>query len=86
MNEIVHEKVSVISSYNRENGEVFPRKMRWQGRDITFTEMPYFYKKREGRNIVHIFHVTNGVMDFKLRLDTDNLHWMLEEVTDGNTT
>lgn len=85
MNEIIHEKVSVITSYDRLKGLVFPRKMRWQGRVYTFTNLSYYYKKREGRNIIHIFHVTDGSVDFKLRLDTENLHWTLEEVTDGYT-
>lgn len=85
MNENVNEKVSVISSYNRENGIVFPKRMKWQGREFNFTKLPYYYKKRVGRNIIHIFHVTDGAMDFRLRLDTENLHWTLEEVTDGNS-
>lgn len=84
MNEILNEKVSIVSSYDRQKGTVFPRKMRWQGRVYLFTKLPYYYKKREGRNIVHIFHMTDGSMDFKLRLDSENLHWTLEEVTDGN--
>ena len=84
MNEYINEKVSVIVSYNRETGKVTPRKMRWQGREYFFTDKPsYLYKAREGRNIIHVFHMTDGSMDFKLRLDSETLHWTLMEVTDG---
>lgn len=83
MNEPINEKVSVISSYDRLKGTVKPIKMKWQGRDYIFTSVAYPYKVREGRNITHIFHVSDGAMDFKLRLDSENLHWTLVEVTDG---
>jgi hypothetical protein len=83
MNESINEKVSVITHYDRNSGQVMPKKMRWQGRDYLLTELTYRYKKREGRNIVHVFHVTDGSMDFKLRLNSENLDWTLEEVTDG---
>ncbi len=83
MNEPINEKVSVITSYDRIKGTVVPKKLRWQGREYIMTKLSYYYRRREGRNISHIFHVTDGAMDFKLRLDSENLHWTLVEVTDG---
>jgi len=83
MNEMINEKVSVISSYDRMKGFVMPKKMRWQGKDYILIKLTYHHKIREGRNIQHIFHVTDGSMDFRLRLDSETLHWTLEEVTDG---
>ena len=83
MNEIINEKISVIFSYNRENGVIMPRKIRWQGRNYLINKMSYYHKFREGKKILHIFHVTDGTMDFRLRLDSENLHWTLEEICDG---
>lgn len=83
MNEIINEKVSVICSYNRETGLVMPRKIHWQGRDYLIKKLTYCHKIRQGRTLLHVFHVTDGMMDFCLRLDTNNLHWTLEEVCDG---
>ncbi len=85
MNEVIKEKVSVITAYDRMKGSVMPRKMRWQGRDYLFTKLTYHHKIREGRTILHIFHVTDGCEDFRLRLDTDSLQWVLEEVCDGTS-
>lgn len=85
MNEIINERVSIIVSYDREKAVVMPRKMRWQGRDYVFTRLSYHHKIRMGRTLLHIFHVTDGATDFRLRLDTDTLHWTLEEVCDGTT-
>lgn len=83
MNEVVNEKVSVITVYNREKGSVMPYKMRWQGRSIFFTRLTYYHRVRKGRSIFHIFHVTDNAMDFRLSLDGELLHWTLEEVCDG---
>lgn len=86
MNEVIKEKVSIITGYDRMKGLVMPRKMRWQGRDYLFSKLTYHHKIRQGRTILHIFHVTDGSIDFRLCLDTENLHWVLEEVCDGSTT
>lgn len=86
MQEKVNEKVSIISSYSRDNGLVMPRKMRWQGRDYTFKTQSYRGKWKNGRDLIHAFYVSDGIMDFRLNLNTDNLIWTLEEVTDGSAT
>ncbi len=84
MFEIINEKVSVLSKYDRETGSVFPAKIKWQGRVYNIKSVSYYHRIREGRTIFHIFHVTDSVLDFKLKLDSETLHWFLMEVTDGN--
>ncbi len=86
MTEQINEKISVITVYNRESGMVMPRKIRWQGRIYTMTKLAYHHKIRQGRTIMHIFHVTNGSIDFRINLNTENLHWTLEEIYDGTSS
>lgn len=86
MSEIINEKISVITSFNRENNSVMPKKMRWQGRDYIMKSVSYHHLVREGKKLLHIFHVTDGASDFRLKLDTESLHWTLEEVYDGSST
>jgi hypothetical protein len=83
MHEIIHEKVSVVSIYDRYTGMVMPKRIRWQGRLYEIEKLGYHHLVREGRKVLHIFSVASRTMFFKLRLDTENLHWMLEEVSDG---
>jgi hypothetical protein len=83
MQEIINEKVSVITVYDRNRGLVFPQKIKWQGRIYKPEKLGYYYKFREGRKLIHIFSVCNNSMHFKLRFDSENLHWTLEEVSDG---
>ena len=83
MIEKVSEKVSIISSYNHEKDNFVLYKMRWRGRDYFIKRIAY-HKVREGRTLIHIFHVTDDKLDFRISFDTENLKWILEEVSDGS--
>jgi len=85
MNEKVFEKISVVSSYNHEKNRFIPYKIRWRLRDYFIKKIAYHHKIREGRNLIHIFHVTDGNLDFRIRLDAENLNWTLEDVSDGSS-
>ena len=84
MLEKVFEKVSIIFSYNREKNSFTIYKMGWRKRDYFIKRMAYHHKVREGRDLFHIFHVTDDNLDFRVRFDTENLEWILEEVSDGS--
>lgn len=84
MGEQINEKVSIVTLYNRTTGKVMPYKMKWQGRDYVMKKLAYHHKARIGRLIVHVFHVSDGVNNYRLVLNTENLHWTLEEVVYAN--
>jgi hypothetical protein len=86
MLEHIQEKISVITKYDRTTNTTMPVKIRWQGRDYIMKKLAYYHKIRQGRVIQHIFHVTDGNLDFRLRMDSDLLSWILEEITDGAAT
>lgn len=83
MNETLNEKVSVISSYNKTSGLVMPRKMQWQNKEYVFKKLAYYHKKKVGNSILHVFDLADKGLDFRLVCNSDNLHWILEEVSDG---
>lgn len=83
MLETIHEKISVITVHDRQKHTVIPAKLRWQGKVYTVTRIGFHHKIWDGRNRIHIFSVTTGVMDFRLSYDTETLDWTLEEVSDG---
>jgi hypothetical protein len=84
MIETINEKVAVITIYKPGAGHVFPYRLRWQGRDYKITKIGFHHKVREGRALFHIFSVSSDTLAFRLKLDTETLHWILEEVSDGN--
>ncbi|HNQ31272.1 MAG TPA: hypothetical protein PKG71_03670 [Candidatus Woesebacteria bacterium] len=86
MREMVHERVSVISVFSREKGTVMPVKLRWQAKEYRMIKLGYYHRVPNGRFVNHIFHVTDGTTDFRLRFESETLHWILEEVTDGNAS
>jgi hypothetical protein len=83
MIERVDEKVAVITSFNPGSGIVIPRRMEWRGKTYVMSKLGYHHSTRDGRHMFHIFAVSDGTTDFRLKLDTETLHWMLEEVSDG---
>ncbi len=84
MENIIHEPVSVITSFNHETRRVFPRKLRWRNREYQITKVAYHHTVRQGRLLYHIFHVTDGTIDFRLIFNTETLHWILEDIVSGN--
>lgn len=85
MIENLHEKVDVLAVFNRTGDVVHIYKLKWQNRVYTVSKLAYLYKRREGRNINHVFHVSNASLHFKLLFNSENLTWWLEEISDGNS-
>jgi hypothetical protein len=73
-----------VSAYSQEKNRFIPYKMRWRLRDYFIKKLAYHHKGREGRNLYHVFHVTDGNLDFRMTFDTESLSWVLEEVSDGS--
>ena len=83
MSEIINEKVSVRSFYDRNTNKELPTDVIWQGRQYKITQVAYHWPIRRGRKLLHIFSVvTENNTSFKLVYDTDTLYWILEEVLD----
>jgi hypothetical protein len=75
--------VSVISIYDPNGAKVSPLKVRWDGRVYSITKVGLHHHFRQGRTLHHIFSVVSDETFFRLNLNTDNLSWRLEEVSDG---
>lgn len=83
MIEKIGEKVSVLSIFNKQLGLAAPKRIKWRNKTYDINKIGYHHKLKEGNKLIHIFSVSNQYLSFRLRLDTDNLHWTLEEVADG---
>ncbi len=76
----IHEPISVVTVFNHEKRTAVPRKFLWKNREYMVTKIGYHHAVREGRTLFHIFHVTDGVSDFRLIMNTESLQWILEEI------
>lgn len=75
--------VSVVMTYDSKERIVVPRRLRWDGKLYQITRIGLHHTQREGRTLFHIFSVESTALSFRLKLNTDNLQWTLEEISDG---
>ena len=86
MKQKINQEVSVISFYNCKKQIAQPYVISWQNTDYTVGEIGYHHTIYDGRTCHHIFELVNSEQSlwFRLNFNTENLHWRLEEVSDGN--
>jgi hypothetical protein len=75
--------VSVSFTFDSENRSVKPKAMVWNRRLYAINKVGFHHKFRRGRTLYHVFSVASKNTFFRLVLDTENLHWKLEEISDG---
>jgi len=79
----IHTPVSVTLFYNHRVRQVTPTNIVWNGREYDIIRIGLHHTYRIGRTLFHIFSVETDALFFKLVYDTDSLHWILEEIADG---
>lgn len=86
MREKVNQEVSVVMYYSSKRKHAVPYLLNWQNKDYHLGKIDYYHAYMEGRDKQHIFELTDKEESlwFRLRLDSSNLHWTLEAVSDGN--
>lgn len=75
--------VSVKLVFDHKRGKVGPTALVWQGRVYKIVKIGLHHTYRKGRTLFHCFSVATESLFFRLVLDSDNLHWKLEEISDG---
>jgi hypothetical protein len=56
--------------------ESYPRRMVYEGREVSFIETGMRYLIQKGAELVKLFDVSDGETQYRLRLDGQN-HWTL---------
>lgn len=86
MREKINEEVSVVMYYSARKRQALPYLISWQNRDYQVGKIGYHHTVKEGATLHHIFELVDKpeTIWFRLNLNTDNLHWTLEAVSDGN--
>ena len=85
----INERVDVVTVFRKQgdiNSLCMPYKMRWQGREITFTELGLRHPTAQGRRMLHVFHVSDGLNGYRLEFDAQNLTWTLVATIPGGLT
>jgi len=87
MKQNINQEVSVVMYYSARKRIALPHLINWQNRDYSVGEIGYHHTVKAGQTLHHIFELVDKerTIWFRLNLDTSNLHWQLETVSDGLT-
>ncbi|MCE7897766.1 MAG: hypothetical protein DPW11_04680 [bacterium] len=83
MIQIISEPVSVTTSFDANKRATRPISLQWGNQSYEVTQLGLRHSYKEGNVRHHIFSVVSNNLFFRLNLNTDTLHWTLEEVSDG---
>ncbi len=75
--------VSVRMSFNSVSRKVVPEIVVWNGRNYRINKIGLHHTYKGGRTLFHVFSVASDTLFFRLVLNTETLHWRLEEISDG---
>ena len=80
-NNFTEKEIQITSVYFRNNQsqkrfESYPKRMVYEGREYTFVETGMRYLVRKGQELIRLFDVSDGAVQYRLRLDGHN-HWTL---------
>ena len=75
--------VSVSFTFDSERRSIEPKALVWNGKLHAIKKVGLHHKFKKGRTLFHVFSVASNAMFFRLVLNTDTLHWRLEQISDG---
>lgn len=81
----VNAPVYVNFTFDPEKRKAYPEAVVWNGRTHVITKIGLHHAFRNGRTLYHVFSVESPSLFFKLVLNTDTLHWTLEQISDGES-
>jgi hypothetical protein len=80
MPEAINEPISVALWSNHITRKIIPYSLYWHGRRYQIKNVGLHHTYRQGRILIHVFSVTDGVSFFRLEMNGDTLEWRLLEV------
>jgi hypothetical protein len=83
MIETLQEPITVKTIYDHKKRRVYPADLLWQGQTEKVKKIGLHYVYRTGDVLFHVFTVTTAHLSFKLVLNTSNLFWTVEQISDG---
>lgn len=79
----LHEPITVKTVYDHKNRRVYPSELFWQNQTCKITKLGLHHTYRAGTTLFHVFSISTDLLSFKLQLDTGNLFWTVEQISDG---
>lgn len=80
MTQKIDEAVSVSLTYDSTKGTVSPRAIAWKNKLYPVTRVGLHHTYLKGSTLFHVFSCVTPTIFVRLVLNTQTLHWKLEEV------
>jgi len=77
--------ISVNLVFDHHLHRVSPTQVIWENRSYPILKVGLHHSYHQGRTLYHVFSVASQTLFFRLVLNTDNLFWTLEEISDGES-
>ncbi len=81
----INAPISVNLVFDHKKRSVYPKYVLWENRTYQVTKIGLHHTYRLGRILYHVFSVMTPTLFFRLVLNTDTLHWSVEEIADDQS-
>lgn len=81
MYEQIYQPVDVLATF--KSNHVRPLAFMWNRRKYVVSKVNLIHRARKGRNMLYFFSVSDEANYYKLRFDTGDMSWELEEMYVG---
>ena len=75
--------VSVSWVFDHQHRRVLIKSLLWERKVYPVIKIGLHHTYRTGKTLYHVFSVESPTLFFRLVFNTENLHWRLEEMADG---
>ena len=83
----INERVDVVPIYYADAPErliCVPWKMRYRNEEIIFKIFGMRHPTVQGKRMIHVFDMSDGVNDYRLEHDAERLTWTLVSMIEGS--
>lgn len=79
----LNEQIKVVAIFGEGLNPCRPLKFkRVSGREVAVTEIGLRHPSMQGKRMLHVFDVTDGMADYRIELDAERLVWHLTREAD----
>ncbi|MDD2823179.1 MAG: hypothetical protein PHQ59_03790 [Candidatus Daviesbacteria bacterium] len=79
----INAPISVNLVYDHKRKSVYPKYIHWDSKTYQVTKIGLHHTYHLGKTLYHVFSIDTPTLFFKLVMNTENLHWSVEEIADG---
>lgn len=83
----INERVDIVPIFHAHASErlvCVPWKMRFRNQEIVFTVFGMRHPTAQGKRMIHVFEMSDGVNDYRIEFDAEHLTWTLVSMMEGN--